>query len=400
VNALHRIAARTEAVSNLVLGLVLAVILAAATTLTGARGGNWVVDLAVGGVLGVLALLRGRSPARAAGAGLVIGGAAGVVSDLAHVPSQPGFAATAALLVLGAAVVRVAPVRLAALVAAGGVAVMVAGRWGLRSEIIAPAVFLGVLAWGCALGAGIWLRLLDTRRHQAIDAARRGERLELARELHDVVAHHIAGIVVQAQAARILAARRPETLDDTLAGIESAGTDALAAMRRVVGLLRDPGDAGGVTPGPEQLADLVGRFAAHGPAVRLRLPDRDRPPWPAGVATTVYRVVQEALTNVVLHAPGATSVTVTVNDFAAGGVSGPGGVSAAARGVGGVSVEITDDACAGGAAGGRIAAGGGHGLVGMRERVEALGGTLLAGPGPDGGWAVRATLPLPAGGGA
>jgi signal transduction histidine kinase len=380
VNVSHRIATRTEAISNLVLALVLAAVLAADATMTAARHDNWRFELAVGAVVGALALCRGRNRLWAAAAGLVICAVAGVASDVARLPSQPGVAATLALLVLGAAGVRVAARLPATLVAAAGIAVLVAGRVDLRGEYITAFVFLGVLAWGGALASGVWLRLLDIRRRLAIDTARRDERLELARELHDVVAHYVAGIVVQAQAARIVAAKRPETLDATLAGIESAGSDALAAMRRVVSLLRDPGDAGGVTPGPGQLSDLVGRFAGHGPAVQLNLSAGSQPRWPPEVAATVYRVVQEALTNVILHAPDAASVTVTVRDDGSG-----------------VTVEVTDDAphrALGGSP--WLVTGGGHGLIGMRERAEALGGTLQAGPGPDGGWAVAATLPLPA----
>ncbi|MGH3251676.1 MAG: sensor histidine kinase, partial [Trebonia sp.] len=299
--------------------------------------------------------------------------------DVARLPSQPGVAATLGLLVLGAAGVRVAAARPAALVAAAGTAVLVAGRVTLRGEYIVAFTFLGAVAWGGALTIGVWMRLLDIRRHLAIDTARSGERLELARELHDVVAHHVAGIVVQAQAARIVAAKRPGDLDATLADIESAGSDALAAMRRVVGLLRDPGDAGSLNPGPEQLSDLIGRFAGHGPAVRLHLPASGRPPWPREVAVTVYRIVQEALTNVILHASDAASVTVTVGD-----------------GRSGVTVEVSDDAPrrTSGALP-RFASGGGHGLIGLRERAQALGGTLRAGPGQDGGWVVAAVLPLP-----
>jgi signal transduction histidine kinase len=380
VNVSHRIATRTETISNLVLALVLAAVLAADATVTAARHDDWRFELAVGAVVGALALCRGWNRLWAAAAGLVICAVAGVASDVARLPSQPGVAATLALLVLGAAGVRVAARLPATLVAAAGIAVMVAGRVDLRGEYITAFVFLGVLAWGGALASGAWLRLLDIRRRLAIDTARRDERLELARELHDVVAHHVAGIVVQAQAARIVAAKRPETLDATLAGIESAGSDALAAMRRVVSLLRDPGDADGVTPGAGQLSDLVGRFAGHGPAVRLNLSAGSQPQWPPEVAATVYRVVQEALTNVILHAPDAASVTVTVRDDGSG-----------------VTVEVTDDAprrTLGGSP--WLVPGGGHGLIGMRERAEALSGTLQAGPGPDGGWVVAATLPLPA----
>jgi signal transduction histidine kinase len=380
VKGTHRIAAWAETATNVALGCALAAVLAADTAVTAAKHHNWVFELAVGVIVCAVAVLRGRGRLRAATAGLAVCGLAAVVGDVYHLPSQPGFAASLGLLVLGAAAVRVAAVRPAAIITVAGVVVMVAGRVAIRSEDIAPLSFLGVLAWGTALAIGVWLRFGDTRRRLAIDAARRDERLELARELHDVVAHHVAGIVVQAQAARLVAARRPETLEGILAGIESAGNDALAAMRRVVSLLRDPSDAGGLAPGPGQLSDLVGRFAGHGPAVRFRLHDGEQPTWPPEVATTVYRIVQEALTNIVLHAPGAANVAVVVDGDPSG-----------------VSVEVTDDGPAGPSASSWLASGGGHGLVGMRERVEALGGTLHAGPGPGGGWAVRATVPLPAG---
>jgi len=373
VNVTHRLATRAEATA---LALVLGAVLAVDATLT-AHHGDWVFELAVGVVVGALAVLRGRDRLLAAAAGLTVCGLAGIASDVFRLPSQPGAAATLGLLVLGAAAVRTAATRPATIIAVAGILVMAAGRTSVRSEYVTPLVFLGLLAWGSALAIGVWLRVADAGRRLAFDEARRDERLELARELHDVVAHHIAGVVVQAQAAQLVAAKRPEILPGTLAGIESAGNDALAAMRRVVSLLRDPGDTAGVAPAPERLGDLVGRFARHGPAVQLRLPDADQPPWPPEVATTVYRIVQESLTNIVIHAPGAANVAVVVGSDRAG-----------------ISVEVTND---GPAVTSWFASGGGHGLAGMRERVDALSGTLHAGPGPDGGWAVRATVPLPAG---
>jgi signal transduction histidine kinase len=365
MDALNRISSQTGTVTNLALGLVLAAILAADTAWTATRQGNWLFGLTVGGIACVLVLFRERNRTWAAAFGLVVCAVAAIVSAVADLPSQPGVAATAALLALGAACVRVAAARPAAIVAVAGVAVMVASRVTARPAHILPLALLGVVLWGGALGIGVWLRSLDTHRRAAIDAARRDERLELARELHDVVAHHVAGIVVQAQAARLVAAKRPETLEGTLAGIESAGTDALAAMRRVIGLLRDTDDADGLTPGPEQLSDLVDRFAGHGPAVELHLPADDKPPWPPEVTTTVYRVVQEALTNVVLHAPGAHTMAVTVKEDPSG-----------------VSVEVTDDAPTQPSVPSWFSHDGGYGLIGMRERVEALGGTFRAGSHP------------------
>jgi signal transduction histidine kinase len=381
MNVSHRIAARTETISNLVLALVLTAVLAADTAVTASRHANWPFELAVGAFVGALALFRSWNRVWAATAGLAVCAAACAACDVARLPSQPGFAAALGLLVLGAAGVRVAATLPAALVAVAGTVVLVAGRVTVRGEYIAALSFLGVLAWGGALAIGAWMRLLDIRRHLVVDTVRRGERLELARELHDVVAHHVAGIVVQAQAARIAATKRPETLDATLAGIESAGNDALAAMRRVVSLLRDPSDAGAVSPGPgpEQLSDLVSRFASHGPAVQFRSPDGNQTTWPAEVASTVYRIVQEALTNVILHAPDAASVTVTIEEEPSG-----------------VTVEVTDDASCHMLSGSPWFAPGGHGLTGMRERAEALGGTLRSGPGRDGGWTVAAQIPLPA----
>lgn len=377
MNMLHHIADRAGTATNLGLALALAAIIAVDTALTAAYHSNWLFELAIGLTVCILTLFRDRNRTWTAVSGVAVCGVAAIAADMFHLSSQPGFAATAALLVLGVACARVAPARPVIIIVVVGVAVMIAGRVTAKPAYFVALTSLGVLLWGAAIGVGLWLRFLDTRRSMAIDAARRDERLELARELHDVVAHHVAGIVVQAQAARVVATRRPETLEDTLAGIESAGTDALTAMRRVVGLLRDADDAAGLTPGTEQLGDLVDRFAGHGPAVELHLPAENSAPWPPEVSTTVYRIVQEALTNVVLHASGAGMVTVNVGDDASG-----------------VTVEVIDDAPQGPSWSTRT---GGFGLIGMRERVEVLGGTLTAGPCPDGGWVVKARVPLRAG---
>lgn len=383
MNQLNRTSGRAATTAKIGLGLGFAAILAVEVGRVADHHGNWAFDLTVGGILGALAFLRNRNRTWAAILGLAISAAAVVVADAAHGPSQPDLAATVALLVLGAACVRTAaPLPATAIALAGvtlmvaGRAVMVAGEVAVRPDVL-PLVFQGELAWGAALGVGLLLRYLDVRRRDAIDAARRDERLQLARELHDVVAHHITGIVIQAQAARLVGAKHPKTVPSTLAEIESAGSDALAAMRRVIGLLREGDDAGGRSPSPEQLGDLVARFMAHGPAVDLHLPGRpSEPPWPPEVGTAVYRIIQEALTNIARHAPAARSVTITVSDDPSG-----------------VTVEVADDAPTGAV---RFADSGGYGLIGMRERVEALDGSLSAGPRPSGGWVLHATLPLPA----
>jgi signal transduction histidine kinase len=347
-----------------------------ATQIADSWGGDyWRFDAAAGAVACVIALLRRCNRAWAAVAGLAVAVVAILAARFAHLPAEPGPAMALALCVLVGSAVRALPARQAAAVAAGGLAV-VAG--GLLSAVTSPSssavAVLNGLAWLAALAIGLWPRLLDARRRAIADKVRRDERLELARELHDVVAHHISGIVVQAQAAQLVARRHPDKLEGSLAGIEAAGSDALAAMRRVVGLLRDAEDGAPATPGPERLSELVRRFDGRGPSVCLRLPDGEAE-WPPELTSTVYRVVQESLTNVSRHAPNARSVVVSV-----------------ARDRKAVTVEVVDDAPPATA---RYPHRGGYGLVGMRERVEALGGTLDAGPRHGAGWSVRATLPVP-----
>jgi len=214
--------------------------------------------------------------------------------------------------------------------------------------------------------------MLDTRHQHVTDNIRRDERLALARELHDVVAHHITGIVLQTQGARLVGQKDPAKLDDALHAIETAGTDALAAMRKVIDLLRHADDGDPTAPGSEQLSELVDRFADHGPAVHLDLPAVEMP-WPTEVTATVYRLVQESLTNVARHATHAQTVVVSVTQHDKQ-----------------IIVEVADDAPPAAA---RLPHRSGHGLLGMRERVEALGGTFKAGPKPGAGRLVQATLP-------
>jgi len=375
MDALNRIAARPGVIANLVLGAVLAGIIAVEVGATTRSGGPWAFGLTVSVGTALAALLRARNRAWALVTGMVICSAAAAVAVAAELPSEPGFAATAALLVLGASFVRTADPRHGWPAAVAGVMLLVASRTGMRPSLVLPTAFVGVAAWGVALGIGLWLRSLDTHRRAAVQAARRDERLVLARELHDVVAHHVAAIVVHAQAARLAANRHPQKPYEALAEIESAGSDALTAMRRVIGLLRDTGDAAAPAAESEQLSDLVRRFCARGQDVDVRLPD-DQTTWPPEVRITVYRVVQESLTNIVRHAPDAHRVTVMVDDNA-----------------GALLLEITDDGPHQ-PPGPAWLSRDGYGLVGMRERVEVLGGSFDAGPRPHGGWGVRASIPL------
>ncbi len=351
-------------------------------------GGHWRFGCAAGAVVCVLALSRRRHRTLAAFAGLIVAAAAILTARSARLPAEPSPAMALGLAVLVGSGVRALPAAAACAVAAGGLAVVAGGLFAaLTSSSNMTVPLLNGMGWLAALVIGLWPRLLDARRRAVSERVRRGERMELARELHDLVAHHITGIVVQAQAARLVAGKHPEKLDDSLAAIETAGSDALAAMRRVVGLLRDTAedDAAPAAPGPERLGELVGRFDDRGgPAVHARLPDdEEQSAWPPEVAGTVYRVVQESLTNIARHAPHAPTVTVSVT-----------------RDRQAITVEVVDDAPPSPAL---YPQRGGYGLVGMRERVEALGGTLCAGPrtatgaggAADGaGWSVRATLPV------
>ncbi|GAB1511459.1 hypothetical protein JCM33774_35010 [Actinophytocola sp. KF-1] len=338
--------------------------------------GYWPFATATGAAVCVLALTRRTHRAGTAAAGLAVAAVAVLVARVAGLPSEPGPATALGLSVLVCSAVRTAPPRQAATVGAACVAVTAASLVTTSHPLadgVPPVTVLTGLALAAGAGAGLALRVRHDLRDAAIARVRRDERLELARELHDVVAHHITGVVLETQAARIALRSRPETLDESLAGIETASTDALAAMRRVVGLLRDTEDAAPATAGPEALGELVDRFTRHGPPVRLSVPGPAASGgWRPEVTSTVHRVVQESLTNIARHAAHATAVTV---DVVQDGRS--------------VTVEVADDATAPPARHHRA----GYGLAGLRERVEALDGTLSAGPRPGGGWSVRARIP-------
>lgn len=216
---------------------------------------------------------------------------------------------------------------------------------------------------------------LERRRALEVAAAAADERMRIARELHDVVAHSMSVMVIQAAAAVRVMDDQPERARDAMRQVESTGRLAMAEMRRLLGIVRH---ANGVDirlpqPGLGRLNDLVDEFRTAALPVTARIVGQPQP-LPPGLDVSAYRIVQEALTNAMRHAR-ATSVEVVVR-YSREAVE----ISVTDDGVG--SAAHTDDAI-------------GHGLVGMRERVALFGGELEAGPRAEGGFAVRARLPAP-----
>ncbi|MFJ8538286.1 sensor histidine kinase [Streptomyces sp. NPDC093591] len=239
--------------------------------------------------------------------------------------------------------------------------------------MVAGLVLVGVFA-----GLAVYLRTMDYRRTLAVSETRRAERVAIAADLHDFVAHHVTGILVQTQMARMMAQSRPQELDPVLAGIERAATEALASMRRTVGVLRDSGDeATDRRPVGDlaAIAELTDGFASPIQQVVLRRDPDVSDDLPHEVQAAAFRVVQEALTNIRRHAADAARIEVRLRDHA-----------------GRLEVSVADDG-RGGTQLPAAAHGGGFGLVGLKERVTALGGELHAGPRGGVGWEVRALLP-------
>jgi signal transduction histidine kinase len=225
-------------------------------------------------------------------------------------------------------------------------------------------------------------RLLSAEQELRTERAIEAERARIARELHDVVAHGLSVIVVQAGAERraLGAAVDPASVDAALNAIEKAGRDALVDLRRLLGLLRRSEEPLALSPQPglAQLDELLETVRVAGLDVEVDLTG-EQPPLPPSLDLTAYRIVQEALTNVLKHA-NARTVRVAVAFQRTH-----------------VDLEVSDDGEPASAAP-IVSEGGGHGLIGMRERVKVFDGALSAGTSPGGGWSVRARLPLAVGG--
>jgi signal transduction histidine kinase len=233
-------------------------------------------------------------------------------------------------------------------------------------DIVAGAVVLLL-----AGAVGFAVRSAAELRAEEIAGLRSREREELARELHDTVAHHVSAIAVRAQAGRVVATTRPEAAAEALSVIEEEASRALEEMRSMVGTLRG-GDGADLRPqqGVRDLRRLEGDGGGGGPRVVVTIDiDELRP----SVDAACFRLAQEAVTNALRHARQASEVQVRVDGDD-----------------GHVRVTVVDDGRGGAAP---TASTPGFGLVGMAERAKLLGGTFEAGPRPGGGWTVVATLP-------
>jgi signal transduction histidine kinase len=263
----------------------------------------------------------------------------------------------------------------------------------LGAVIIAPALVVGVFDRGVLLGlisSLVWtigyavgrhrasereLRLYQARQVEAeLEKARRGvteERMRIARELHDVVAHSMSVITVQAGFGNLVIDDQPAKARAAFSAIETTSREALAEMRRLLGMLRDDGPAAlAPAPGLSELDHLMTQTAKAGVSVQVTITGVPRP-LPPGIDLSAFRIVQEALTNVVKHADTANcrvAIAYTEQEL---------------------SIEVTDDG-----RGGPAVDGHGHGLIGMRERVRLYGGTVHAAPLPARGFRVAASLPV------
>jgi signal transduction histidine kinase len=270
---------------------------------------------------------------------------------------------------------------------AGAIASLVvgAGLLGVLHDANVPEITAGYVPFLVVLGLGLAANTIHTWKERVAqlqaeqDTATRQavqrERSRIARELHDVVTHNVAVMVVQAGAARTVLDAAPEQARDALLAVESGGRAALAELRHVMGLLTGDGPETAELapqPGLDQLAALAGRVRDTGVPVEVAVTGTPRP-LTAGVDHTAYRVVPEALTNTLKHAAGS-SVRISVD-----------------YGADSLRVEVADT---GGVSTTADGSSNGRGLVGRRDRLAVYGGTLQAGVLPTGGFRVRAVIPI------
>jgi len=306
---------------------------------------------------------------------LVLTGGIGYSTDRA---ATFGLAEGAALLGLLLVVVRRSHPWL--LVPGGGALVVAVGalplRLGAQDIAFVLALLFCMIAFSVA-AVGAYLRSLDSSRHRQVLLVQAKQRAELARDLHDFVAHHVTGIVVQAQGARLIVGQDPVRAEAALEQIERAGAEAMASMRRMVGVLRANGAEPDAPLAPlataADIAPLVEGFGSAGSVQAYLHVEGQLDGLPTEIVSSAHRVVMEGLTNVRRHAHRATRVDVTLH-----------------RTRDWLLVRVADD----GAGTGLPRGAAGFGLIGLTERMDALGGRIQAGSGPDGGWIVDASLPL------
>jgi len=325
---------------------------------------------AAGGLVFTLSLAwRRRAPLVVLAVAIVTMLLANLVSAL-DAPATPAIALVVAVYSVGA---HTAGLR--ASIGALGVAGVI-GVTAARQLSLADVLFIAMIVGGAWLaGRAIrHRRLRETqleREKAEAEAAIAEERTRIARELHDVVAHAISVIVLQARGGRKLLDAEPEEARQALDAIERTASQALGEMRRLLGLLRESDAELALAPQPtlSRLEDLVGQVREAGLPVEVAVEGEPRE-LPPGVDLSAYRIVQEALTNALKHAGPATArVTVRYGD-------------------GELDLEISDDGVGAGNGGGA-----GQGLAGIRERVAVFGGDVETGQRPEGGYAVRARLP-------
>ena len=255
-------------------------------------------------------------------------------------------------------------------------AIAAAGHPLVAAQSVAWAAAWLLMPW--AVGALVRFQRTTTARDREADARRLAyeQRLEVAREVHDVVGHGLSVINMQAGVALHVLDRRPEQAKVALEAIRLASKESLDELRATLTVFRQREGGRRIEPGLSQLDGLVSAMAERGLPVELVI-NGEASGLPAAVDLAAYRIVQESLTNVVRHA-GASHAIVRIE-----------------RGDDDVVVEVTDDGQARAGAGRRLSPAG-HGITGMRERTAALGGELTAGPQPEGGFRVLARLPAAA----
>jgi signal transduction histidine kinase len=357
-----RFAAVAERLADLAVAAIAVLPCLAYAVISGAPGRDRIAVLIAGLIAGGVLLRRRRHPVTA------------LVTLLAVATLAPGPALSApATLVALATVAAERPWRYGVAAGAATVAAILAHRGVHGATSTLATVISATAVSAAAVTAGLYVATRRAYHRQLSDAAVAAERVRIAHELHDVVAHNVSLMVVQAQA---LGATAPAEAADTRRAttqIADLGREAMAEMHRTLRLLRD--DDGGSAarapqPGLDRLPDLLERTRAAGVPVALEVQGSPRP-LAAGVELSAFRILQEALTNVVKHAHGAAAIVRLRWDADA-------------------LVLVVHDRGGGGDA---VVAPGGHGLVGMQERVALFGGRLRAETVPGGGFRVEATLP-------